>query len=312
MNESEVKNEQEAEPQATLAMPEGVSAQQAEMPFAFVAGEPLTELPKDLYIPPDALEVFLEAFEGPLDLLLYLIKRQNLDILNIPIAEITKQYTSYIEMMEELQLELAAEYLVMAAMLAEIKSRMLLPRPVEEDADENDPRAELIRRLQEYERFKTAAEDLEKLPRMERDTWQASAEVVERTVVKQEPHVELKELLLAFSAVLKRAEMFTHHHISRETLSVRQRMTNLLSVLDDQDFMEFTALFEPTEGRAGVVVTLLAILELGKEGLLEIVQTQNFGQIHVKRAPMKADEEGEELAFSVDYADESESEDETQ
>lgn len=301
MNENE-NNNSEVTPQTTLEMPAGVSAQQAEMPFAFVAGEPLTELPKDLYIPPDALEVFLEAFEGPLDLLLYLIKRQNLDILNIPIAEITKQYTSYIDLMEELQLELAAEYLVMAAMLAEIKSRMLLPRPVEEDADENDPRAELIRRLQEYERFKTAAEDIEKLPRMERDTWQAAAEVIERTVVKHEPQVDLKELLLAFGAVLKRAEMFTHHHIQRETLSVRQRMTNLLSVLDDRDFVEFTSLFTPEEGRPGVVVTLLAILELGKEHLLEIVQTQAFGQIYVKRAQMTATEEVQ--IPELDYADE--------
>lgn len=306
MNENDPNN-QDAEFQATLDMPAGVSAQQAEMPFAFVAGEPLTELPKDLYIPPDALEVFLEAFEGPLDLLLYLIKRQNLDILNIPIAEITKQYTSYIEMMEELHLELAAEYLVMAAMLAEIKSRMLLPRPVEDDMDESDPRAELIRRLQEYERFKTAAEDVDKLPRLERDTWQVSAEVTEKTVIKQEPQVDMKDLLLAFSAVLKRAEMFTHHHISRETLSVRQRMTNLLSVLDDQDFVEFSSLFTPEEGRAGVIVTLLAILELGKEHLLEIVQTQAFGQIYVKRAQMKSDEE---IVISVDYADENDQSDE--
>jgi len=262
---------------------------QGEMPFAFVSGEPLTEMPKDLYIPPDALEVFLEAFEGPLDLLLYMIKRQNLDILNIPIADITKQYTSYIDLMDVLQLELAAEYLVMAAMLAEIKSRMLLPRPVEDDADENDPRAELIRRLQEYERFKTAAQDIGQLPRMERDTFQLKAEVIERNIVKHEPVVELKELLLAFATVIKRSEMFTHHHIHFEKLSVRQRMGELLMRLDDENFVEFTDLFDPKEGRMGAVVTLLAILELTKEFLLEIVQAEPYAKIHVKRAPMKTE-----------------------
>ena len=221
-----------------------VQPQQDEMPFAFVAGEPLTEMPKDLYIPPDALEIFLEAFEGPLDLLLYLIKRQNIDILNIPIAEITKQYTSYIELMEVLHLELAGEYLLMAAMLAEIKSRMLLPRVIEEDVDENDPRAELIRRLQEYERFKTAAENIERLPRLERDTFIVDAEVVERNIVKHEPVVELKEILLAFAAVVKRSEMFTHHHVNFEKLSVRQRMGDLLMRLDDENYIEFSDLFD--------------------------------------------------------------------
>lgn len=281
----------------------GVHFKQDEMPFAFISGEPLTEMPKDLYIPPDALEVFLEAFEGPLDLLLYLIKRQNLDILNIPIAEITKQYTSYIDLMEVLQLELAGEYLVMAAMLAEIKSRMLLPRPVEDDMDENDPRAELIRRLQEYERFKTAAEDLDGVPRMERDTFPVQAEVLERTIIKQEPNVELKELLLAFASVIKRSEMFTHHHINFEKLSVRQRMGELLTRLDDENFVEFTDLFDVKEGRMGVVVTLLAILELTKEFLLELVQAEPFAKIHVKRAPMKASDEDTELP-ETSYADE--------
>ncbi|MBT8141328.1 MAG: segregation/condensation protein A [Gammaproteobacteria bacterium] len=280
--------------------------QQGEMPFAFVAGEPLSEMPKDLYIPPDALEIFLEAFEGPLDLLLYLIKRQNLDILNIPIAEITRQYMSYIDLMETLQLELAAEYLVMAAMLAEIKSRMLLPRPVEDDADENDPRAELIRRLQEYERFKTAAEDLGQLPRMERDTFQVKAEVVERHIVKQEPTVELKELLMAFAAVIKRSEMFEHHHINFEKLSVRQRMGELLMRLDDIDFVEFTDLFDAKEGRMGAVVTLLAILELTKEALLDIVQAEPYAKIHVKRAPMQSDQNAELPETS--YADETDNE----
>ena len=270
-----------------------VQPQQNEMPFAFIAGEPLTEMPKDLYIPPDALEIFLEAFEGPLDLLLYLIKRQNLDILNIPIAEITKQYTTYIDLMEVLQLELAGEYLVMAAMLAEIKSRMLLPRVNEEEADENDPRAELIRRLQEYERFKTAAEDIDKLPRLERDTFVVDAEVIERTIVKQEPVVELKELLLAFAAVVKRSEMFTHHHIKFEKLSVRQRMGDLLMRLDDENYIEFSALFDVTEGRMGVVVTLLAILELTKEALMDIIQAEPYAKIYVKRATIKAGEDSE-------------------
>ena len=270
-----------------------VQPQQNEMPFAFIAGEPLTEMPKDLYIPPDALEIFLEAFEGPLDLLLYLIKRQNLDILNIPIAEITKQYTTYIDLMEVLHLELAGEYLVMAAMLAEIKSRMLLPRINEEEADENDPRAELIRRLQEYERFKTAAEDIDKLPRLERDTFVVEADVIERTIVKHEPVVELKEILLAFAAVVKRSEMYTHHHINFEKLSVRQRMGDLLMRLDDENYVEFSELFDVSEGRMGVVVTLLAILELTKEALMDIIQAEPYAKIHVKRATMKSGEESE-------------------
>ena len=270
-----------------------VQPQQNEMPFAFIAGEPLTEMPKDLYIPPDALEIFLEAFEGPLDLLLYLIKRQNLDILNIPIAEITKQYTTYIDLMEVLQLELVGEYLVMAAMLAEIKSRMLLPRINEEEADENDPRAELIRRLQEYERFKTAAEDIDKLPRLERDTFVVEADVIERTIVKHEPVVELKEILLAFAAVVKRSEMYTHHHINFEKLSVRQRMGDLLMRLDDENYIEFSELFDVSEGRMGVVVTLLAILELTKEALMDIIQAEPYAKIHVKRATMKSSEESE-------------------
>lgn len=295
-----------------------VQPQQDEMPFAFVAGEPLTEMPKDLYIPPDALEIFLEAFEGPLDLLLYLIKRQNIDILNIPIAEITKQYTSYIELMEVLHLELAGEYLLMAAMLAEIKSRMLLPRVIEEDVDENDPRAELIRRLQEYERFKTAAENIERLPRLERDTFIVDAEVVERNIVKHEPVVELKEILLAFAAVVKRSEMFTHHHVNFEKLSVRQRMGDLLMRLDDENYIEFSDLFDVSEGRMGVVVTLLAILELTKEALMDIIQTEPYAKIHVKRATMQAQNESEisaadnleALLPKTTYADELAEEDE--
>ena len=196
---------------------------QSEMPFAVVEGEPVTQMPKDLYIPPDALQVFLEAFEGPLDLLLYLIRRQNLDILDIPIAEITRQYMSYIDVMRGMQLELAGEYLVMAATLAEIKSRMLLPRPNAGDGQEEaDPRAELVRRLQEYERFKRAAMDMEELHRVDRDTFPASAEVVERRVVKLQPNVTLQEMLVALKDVMTRAEMFAHHHISRERQSTKR------------------------------------------------------------------------------------------
>lgn len=259
--------------------------QQAEMPFAVVEGEPVTELPRDLYIPPDALQVFLEAFEGPLDLLLYLIRKQNLDILDIPIAEITRQYMQYIDVMADLQLELAGEYLLMAAMLAEIKSRMLLPRVATADGqEEEDPRAELVRRLQEYERFKKAAEDLDNLKRLERDTLPASAELAERKVVKMVPQVTLQEMLLAFKDVLQRAEMFAHHHVARERLSVRQRMSDVLSSLRDSAFVDFAQLFRPEEGRMGVTVTFIAILELMKEGLIEIVQAEAYAAIHVRTA----------------------------
>ena len=257
--------------------------EQAEMPFAVVEGEPLTQIPKDLYIPPDALQVFLEAFEGPLDLLLYLIRRQNLDILDIPLAEITRQYMQYIEVMRDLQLELAGEYLVMAATLAEIKSRMLLPRPQGEGSgEEDDPRAELVRRLQEYERFKRAAEDIEELPRIDRDTFPASAELVERRVVKMLPQVTMQEMLVALKDVMARAEMFAHHHVQRERLSVRQRMSDVLGALRAQAFVEFTGLFRPEEGRMGVTVTFSAILELLREGLIEIVQAEQFAPIHVR------------------------------
>lgn len=257
--------------------------EQTEMPFAIVQGTPVMELPRDLYIPPDALEVFLEAFEGPLDLLLYLIKRQNLDVLDIPIAEITRQYMEYIGLMEEVRLELAAEYLVMAAMLAEIKSRMLLPRPVEE-SEEADPRAELVRRLQEYERFKQAAEDLDALPQIGRDVFTVGTDVPDRQAVKPVPVVTLHEVLMAFRDVLKRAEMFSHHHIQREPLSVRERMSRVLESLRGDRFVEFTSLFNVQEGRRGVVVTLLAILELIKESLVELIQAEPFAPIYVKQA----------------------------
>ncbi len=258
------------------------SPQQGEMPFAIVLGSPYTELPKDLYIPPQALEVFLEAFEGPLDLLLYLIRRQNLDVLDIPIADITHQYMEYVELMKVVNLELAAEYLVMAAMLAEIKSRMLLPRPAGLSEDEEDPRAELVRRLQEYERYKKAAEDIDLLPRIDRDTFPVAVEVPHREVLRTHPDVDLKELLLAIADVIKRAEMFAHHHIRREPLSVRERMSQVLEALTADHFTEFTTLFRLDEGRRGVVVTLLAILELIKQSLVELIQTEPFGPIHVK------------------------------
>ncbi len=250
--------------------------------IAVVRGEPFTQLPLDLYIPPDALEVFLDAFEGPLDLLLYLIKRQNLDILNIPIADITAQYMKYIGLMETMRFELASEYLVMAAMLAEIKSRMLLPRVEELSDDEDDPRAELIRRLQEYERIKTSALSLEELPRLERENQvlQVVAPTIERDVPL--PDITMKELMLALRDVAERAHLSGHHNISRETLSVRARMSHVLSALKIGEFCEFSTLFNPEEGRLGVVVTFLAVLELCKEATIEIVQSEPFAPIYLK------------------------------
>ena len=256
--------------------------QQEEMPFAVIQGKELTILPKDLYIPPDALEVILEAFEGPLDLLLYLIRRQNLDILDIDVAEITKQYLGYIELMASIQLELAAEYSVMAAMLAEIKSRMLLPRQQSEDEDEEDPRAELIKRLQEYERFKKAAEDIDELPRMGRDIHRATAEAPDRDQQRPHPDVDMRELVAALADVLKRSEMFESHQVEMEKLSTRERMSQVMENLRDNHFLPFVALFTLEEGRLGVVVTFLAVMELIKESLVEIVQSEDFGPIHVK------------------------------
>jgi len=256
---------------------------QQEMPFAVVDGEPLTELPQDLYIPPHALKIFLEAFEGPLDLLLYLIQRQNISILDIPIAEITKQYIDYIDFMEELQLELAGEYLLMASMLAEIKSRMLLPRP-EEIQEEEDPRAELVRRLQEYERYKEAAEEIDALPRLERDIVITDVDKPKLKIVTKLPDATLQELLLAFHGVLKRAEMFSKLHFSRETLSIRQRMSEILSKLQASKFSKFEEFFEKNEGRLGVAVTFLAILELLKESTIEVVQSDEFSPLHIRSA----------------------------
>ncbi|HEY6484420.1 MAG TPA: ScpA family protein [Steroidobacteraceae bacterium] len=259
--------------------------EQVEMPFAVVNGEPVTQMPHDLYIPPQALEVFLEAFEGPLDLLLYLIRRQNLNILDIPLAQITQQYMRYIELMSELQLELAGEYLVMAATLAEIKSRMLLPRPrVDAEGEELDPRAELVRRLQEYERFKRAAEGIDALPRLERDVWSTSAELKDRKVVRLLPQITLEEMLLAFKEVVVRSEMFAHHHVQRERLSVRERMSDILSILEQSSFVEFARLFRPEEGRMGITVTFVAILELVRETLIDVVQAEPFAPLHVRTA----------------------------
>lgn len=257
---------------------------QGEMPFAVVAGEPITTLPQDLYIPPYALQVFLEAFEGPLDLLLYLIRRQNIDILDIPVAEITKQYVQYIEMMSDMQLDLAGEYLVMAAMLAEIKSRMLLPRPETEEEEEKDPRAELVRRLQEYERFKQAAQDISDLPRLERDVFVAVVDAPDRKVVTQLPDVTMKELLLAFHDVMKRAEMYSNLKLTREPLSTRQRMSEILTRIKAGQFTVFADLFDAEEGRMGVAVTFIAILELLKEAVIEVVQSEEFAPLHVRAA----------------------------
>ena len=255
--------------------------QQVEMPFAIVEGESLTELPRDLYIPPVALKVFLDTFEGPLDLLLYLIRKQNLNILDVPIADITDQYVNYINLMKELELELAGEYLLMAAMLAEIKSKMLLPL-FEEVEDEEDPRAELVRRLLEYERYRKASEELNKLKRLERDVFITGVESSHLAQPIELPDIALQELLLSFQEVLKRAEMFTTLHVLKEPLSVRERMTTILEKLKNKDFLDFTELFDLEEQKTGLVVTFLAILELMKEFLIEIVQTKAYGIIHVK------------------------------
>ncbi len=279
-------NEPTVATEQALPVPDNQASEapaQDEMPFALVNGESYTELPKDLYIPPDALEVILESFQGPLDLLLYLIRRQNLNILDINVAAITHQYVAYVELMDALQFELAAEYLVMAAMLAEIKSRMLLPRSQEEEEDEDDPRAALIRRLQEYERFKTAAEDIEAVPRMHRDIHQANADAPDRNLTRPDPEVDFKEILLALSEVLRRADMFESHQVEMERMSTRERMTQVLEHLsEEKTFVPFVSLFVVSEGRLGVIVTFMADMELIKESLDDIVQNESFGPIHVK------------------------------
>lgn len=253
---------------------------------AIVGNRTVNELPTDLYIPPEALEVFLTTFEGPLDLLLYLIRRQNLDILEIRVHEIAEQYMRYIELMEVLQFELAAEYLVMAAMLAEIKSRLLLPRPESTAEEEEDPRMELIRRLQAYEQFKTAAERIDELPRVERDIHLAHV-AKPALVARTHPDVDLKEMMIALAEVLHRAELNERHVVQLEPLSVRERMADLLSRLRDAaDFVAFADLFDVTEGRRGIVVSFLALLELLREGAVDAVQSGAYAPIHVtlKRA----------------------------
>ncbi len=257
---------------------------QNEMPFAVVHGEAVTEMPRDLYIPPDAMEVFLEAFEGPLDLLLYLIRKQNIDILDIPVAEITRQYMEYVELMKQARLDLAAEYLVMAAVLAEIKSRMLLPRPPETEAEEEDPRAQLIRRLQEYERYRQAAMDIEDLPRVGREIYVAAVDFDHKQLPRVQPNVSLLELLDAFRNVVAQAERLRHMRVTREVLSVRERMTQILSRINASEFTRLEALFDPSEGRMGLVVTFIAVLELIKDELLILVQNEPYAPIHVKAA----------------------------
>jgi len=252
--------------------------------LALVRGQPLLELPTDLYIPPEALEIFLESFEGPLDLLLYLIRKNALDILDIPMAELTRQYMAYVEAMRTVRLELAAEYLVMAAVMIEIKARMLLPRPPSARDDEGqDPRAELMRRLLEYERIKLAARALDTLPRVNRDFQPAAAEIIQDLAPKL-PEVNPDELRDAWYAVLARARMNRHHQISRAQLSVREHMTIILRKLSDHQFIEFTDLFDPSATVPIVVVHFVAILELVKEGLVQLMQDQIFAPIYVRLA----------------------------
>jgi len=265
---------------------------QQELPLAIVQGERITVFPEDLYIPPDALEVILESFEGPLDLLLYLIRRQNLNILDIPIAEITTQYMAYVEVMRKQNLDLAAEYLVMAALLAEIKSRLLLPQRESAD-DEEDPRAELVRRLQEYERFKQAAEEVDELPREEREFVPLS---ISPLISKKDiplPDIELDEVLRVFNEVLSRLDLKVHHQIKRETISVRARMTQVLERMMGEEFVPFEQLLIEGQGRLGIVVTFLAVLELLKSRVIDLVQVDPYDPIYVK--PVTASEEYNEV-----------------
>lgn len=263
-------------------MRQGQPVQQP-LPLAFINGQAFTDQPEDLYIPPDALELILDAFEGPLDLLLYLIRRQKFDLVNLPVYEVTKQYMLYVDMMKDLKLELAAEYLLMAAILAEIKSRLLLPKRPDVEEDEDDPRAELIRRLQEYELIKTAAHELDGIVRMERDVFSAQAQTSDSvTPIKILPKIDLQDLVVSFQKVMQRASAFEHHHIAPEALSTRERMALILEKLNSEHFTGFDCLFHANEGRAGVVVTFLAILELCKEQLIELVQSQPTANIHVK------------------------------
>lgn len=252
------------------------------IPRAVIHGEPLLEMPPDLYIPPDALELVLETFQGPLDLLLYLIRKHNLDVLDIPMAKLTQQYMEYIELMQRNRLELAAEYLLMAAVLIEIKSRMLLPRPPKMGEEEvEDPRAELMRRLLEYEQMKLAAQQLNELPQAGRD-FELVNVLIERVVVERLPNVSVDDLRIAWSALLARAKVNAHHKVRREELSVREQMTRLLRQLRHGEFEAFENLFELSGGVPQLVVTFIAILELAKETLVEIMQTETLGKIYVR------------------------------
>ena len=273
--------------QQKATVPSAVTASLTERPPALVRGEAFYQLPDDLYIPPDALEIFLEAFEGPLDLLLYLIKRQGLDMLDIPVAEITRQYMDYIELMDTIKLNLAAEYLVMAAMLMEIKSRLLLPRQEEEVAeDDNDPRAQLVRRLQEYEQFKIAAERMNDLPRLERDHYLGTVTAPDLKTEKPLPPLELGELVIAMQSIMQRTALNKSHTVKRESLSLRERMTHILGRVQQETsigaFCNFYDFFIPDEGRAGVVVSFIAILELLKQSLIEIIQQKPYSPIHIR------------------------------
>ena len=265
--------------------PNDASSAEAPMvsiPFAIVKGQPLLQVPKDLYIPPEAMKVFLETFEGPLDLLLYLIRKQNLDILDIQVSDITAQYMRYIDMMERLSLELAGDYLVMASLLARIKSRLLIPRTEIEAEEEADPRAELVKRLQEYEQIKIAAEELDELPRLHRDYSLISPKIAGIEKERPQAEVDLKELFIALADVLNRMDLSESHQVEMEALSTRERMTSILNQINSEHFIPFTALFQVEEGRHGVVVTFLAVLELVRESLIECVQNELFGPIHVK------------------------------
>ena len=264
-------------------MSDALEQPQAAAPAYTIYGEPMIDLPTDLYIPPDALEVVLEAFHGPLDLLLYLIRRQNLDILDIPMAPLTRQYLEYVEMMRSTNLELAAEYLVMAAMLMEIKSRMLLPRPVAVELGEEDPRAELVRRLLEYEKMKQAAQKLDALPQQGREVIAISV-WIEKEAAARLPDVRPQDLAEAWRALLYRARLTAHHRVTREELSVREHMSTILRRLGEHRVLEFSELFDPARGVAALVVTFLALLELAREALLDITQSESFAPIYVRLA----------------------------
>ena len=298
MSENELDNEQGSQQEIVDASAEQVDAAQqadnaaekvvdqayAESMRAVVMGEVMQDWPQDLFIPPDALEVVLESFEGPLDLLLYLIRKQNLDILNIPVADITRQYMGYVELMRAANLDLAAEYLVMAALLGEIKSRMLLPKPQSEDEDEEDPMAALIRRLQEYERFSDVAQQLEERPRLDRDIYKAKVLFDDPNPPVVEAHIHIEQLMNAYQGVIDRMDANQHMKVSRDTLSMRERMTTILTRLQDKEYLSFEELFTSEEGRLGVVVTFIALLELFRDDMLIVIQTEPLAPIHVRRA----------------------------